>query len=220
MSENLPRKREENLPQRVEHTPVYTLCRFIFGLLFHTVSPVRYHNTQAISRLDAPYIIIGNHLSGVDPFALAVPTRRYEIRFIGKRELTKNRLLEWTLRQLHMIPVSRHATDMGAMRACMQVLREGRVLGIFPEGTRHQPELMHTVESGAAMIALRANVPILPVYIDGHIRPFHTTHVYVGELMNIEDLKEMGTNSETVRLLCERIRTTFYAMRDEVRQAK
>lgn len=214
MSENLPQKSSENLPVKVEHTPVYTLCRVIFGLLFHTLAPVRYYNTENIDRAQAPYILISNHKSSVDPFALAVPTKRYEIRFIGKRELTKNKLLEWALRQLHMIPVSRHATDMAAMRACMQVLKDGNVLGIFPEGTRHQPELMQTVESGAALIALRADVPLIPAYIDGRIRPFHKTRVYLGEPMQIDDLKAQGTNSDTVKQLCERIRQTFYAMHD------
>ena len=214
MSDNLPQSPQKNLPAKVEHTPVYTLCRGIFGLLFHTLCPVRYYGLENINDAQAPYILISNHRAFVDPFALAVPTKRYEIRFIGKRELTKNKLLEWAVRHLHMIPVSRHATDMAAMRACMQVLKEGNVLGIFPEGTRHLPELMQTVESGAALIALRADVPLIPAYIDGRIRPFHKTRVYFGAPMQIDDLKAQGTNSDTVKQLCERIRQTFYAMRD------
>ena len=210
----------KSAPAKVERTPLYTFCRGLFAVIFRTIAPVRFHDTEALNRLDAPYIIIGNHRSAIDPFALAVPTKRYEIRFVGKRELTGNKIVEWAVKQLHMIPVSRHATDMGAMRACMQVLREHRVLGIFPEGTRHVKELMETVESGAAMIALRARVPILPVYIDGRIRPFRKTHVYVGKPMEIDDLLEAGVDSDTVRQLCERIRDTFYAMRDDAHRAK
>lgn len=215
-------KQTEKRPLKIEneHTPLYTLCRVVFGLLFRTLCPIKYHNTQVLAKADAPYIIISNHKSAVDPFALAVPTRRYEIRFIGKRELTGNKLVEWAVNQLHMIPVSRHSTDMAAMRACMQVLRDGYVFGIFPEGTRHLPELMQTVESGAAMIALRANVPVVPVYIDSRIRPFHRTHIYVGEPMEIADIKEQGINSDTIRQLCERIRQVYYDMRDSANQKK
>ena len=204
----------DNLPAKVEHTPLYTLCRGLFGLGFRTIAPVRYHHTEILDRLEAPYILMGNHRSFVDPFALAIPTKKYEIRFIGKREITKNKVVEWAVKQLHMIPVSRHATDMAAMRACMQVLKEGKVLGIFPEGTRHLKELMETVESGTALIALRAGVPLVPVYIDGRIRPFHRTDVYVGEPIPLEDLKAEGVNADTVRRLCERIRETYYALRD------
>ena len=113
-----------------------------------------------------------------------------------------------------MIPVSRHATDMSAMRACMQTLKDGHVLGIFPEGTRHLPELMQTVESGAAMIALRANVPIIPVYLSGAVRPFRRIRVRIGQPMDIADIKAQGMSSDTIQQLCERIRETFYALRD------
>ena len=199
-------------PQKIEHTFLYTLCRILFGFAFHTFCPVRYHFTERIDAMNAPYLIISNHLSAVDPFVLAVATRRYEIRFIGKRELTKNKLLAGILNALHMIPVSRHSTDMSAMRACMQVLRDGQVLGIFPEGTRHLPSLMQTVESGAALIALRANVPLLPVYIDSRVRCFHRTHAWVGEPIDFSDLRAQGVNTDTVNLLCERIRDTYLSM--------
>lgn len=208
------------MSEKVERTPVYTFARGVFGALFHTLMPMRYHGAEKLNRQDAPCIVISNHRSAIDPFILAVPEKRYEIRFVGKREITGNKIVEWLVRQLHMIPVSRGATDMAAIRSCMQVLKDGQVLGIFPEGTRHQPEMMQTVESGAAMIALRAGVPILPVYIHGKARLFHRTHVYVGEPLEIADIKAQGINSDTIRQLCERIRQTYYAMRDQANCAK
>lgn len=210
----------EQKKQKIEHTPLYTLCRVIFGTLFRTLCPIRYYNRQVLDRAEAPYIIISNHHSGFDPFAIAFITKKYEIRYIGKRELSGSKLAAWVMNQLHMIPVSRHATDMGAMRACMQVLREGQVLGIFPEGTRHQPELMQTVESGAAMIALRAGSPVIPVYINRRIGPFRLTRVYVGEPMDLSDLKAEGLNSDTIKALCDRIQKLYYAMRDKDIQRK
>ena len=200
--------------QKKERTPLYTLLRGIFTVIFSIICPIRYYNAQVLNQAEAPFIIISNHKSAVDPFVLAYPTKRYEIRFIGKREITKNKLVEWAVKSLHMIPVSRHATDMSAMRACMQTLKDGHVLGIFPEGTRHLPELMQTVESGAAMIALRANVPIIPVYLSGAVRPFRRIRVRIGQPMDIADIKAQGMSSDTIQQLCERIRETFYALRD------
>ena len=208
------------MAEKKERTPLYTFARGLFWALFRTVMPIRYHNTERLNGLDAPYIIISNHRAAIDPFVLAVPVRRYEIRFIGKREITGHKLVEWAVKQLHMIPVTRGATDMGAMRACLSTLKEGHVLGIFPEGTRHQPEMMQTVESGTGMIALRANVPILPVYIHGKVRPFHVTHVYVGEPMEIADIKAQGMSNDSIQQLCDRIRETFYGMRDHANCAK
>ncbi|MBQ7455855.1 MAG: 1-acyl-sn-glycerol-3-phosphate acyltransferase, partial [Clostridia bacterium] len=137
----MPEETKRNEPER---TPFYSFCRGLFSVVFRTIAPVGWRGKENVNALDAPYILISNHRSFIDPFALAVPTKRYEIRFIGKREITKNRAVAWAVRKLHMIPVSRHETDMAAMRSCMQAVREGHVLGIFPEGTRHLPELMQT----------------------------------------------------------------------------
>ena len=165
------------MAEQKERTPLYTFARGVFGVLFRTLMPIRYHGTDKLNRQDAPYILISNHQAAIDPFVLALPVRRYEIRFIGKREIIGHKLVQWAVTQLHMIPVSRGATDMGAMRACMSALKEGHVLGIFPEGTRKLPEMMQTVESGTGMIALRAGVPILPVYIQSKVRPFRDPRV-------------------------------------------
>ena len=209
----------EAAPKR-ERTAIYTLARIIFGFLFHTIFPLRFHNAQIVEEMQPPYIIMANHRSFADPMALALKVKKYEIRFIGKRELAHGRLKSWLFSGLHMILVSRHATDMAAMRQCMQTLKEGHILGIFPEGTRHQPEMMQEVESGTAIIALRARVPLLPVYIDGKIRPFHITHIYYGKPMELDDLYAQGVNNDTAHQLCQRIHDVFYAMRDEVHASK
>lgn len=209
----------EAAPKR-ERTAIYTVARIIFGFLFHTIFPLRFHNAQIVEEMQPPYIIMANHRSFADPMALAIKVKRYEIRFIGKRELAHGRLKSWLFSGLHMILVSRHATDMAAMRQCMQTLKEGHILGIFPEGTRHQPEMMQEVESGTAIIALRTRVPLLPVYIDGKIRPFHITHIYYGKPMELDDLYAQGVNNDTAHQLCQRIHDVFYAMRDEVHASK
>lgn len=209
----------EAAPKR-ERTAIYTLARIIFGFLFHTIFPLRFHNAQIVEEMQPPYIIMANHRSFADPMALAIKVKKYEIRFIGKRELAHGRLKSWLFSGLHMILVSRHATDMAAMRQCMQTLKEGHILGIFPEGTRHQPEMMQEVESGTAIIALRARAPLLPVYIDGKIRPFHITHIYYGKPMELDDLYAQGVNNDTAHQLCQRIHDVFYAMRDEVHASK
>lgn len=209
----------EAAPKR-ERTAIYTVARIIFGFLFHTIFPLRFHNAQIVEEMQPPYIIMANHRSFADPMALAIKVKRYEIRFIGKRELAHGRLKSWLFSGLHMILVSRHATDMAAMRQCMQTLKEGHILGIFPEGTRHQPEMMQKVESGTTIIALRTRVPLLPVYIDGKIRPFHITHIYYGKPMELDDLYAQGVNNDTAHQLCQRIHDVFYAMRDEVHASK
>lgn len=188
---------------------LYSIARPIVGLLLKTILPVKYHNAERLD-IDPPYILIANHLSMFDPVLMAVVVRKHQIRFVGKKELCKNRLAAWLFKHLNMIPVDRHNSDMEAMRACMRVTREGGILGIFPEGTRHHEGLMTQMESGIGLIALRSRVPLMPIYISGKVKPFRRLHVYVGEEIPTEDLRAQGVNRDTCEQLMQRI-TQAYA---------
>lgn len=203
-------------PQKRERTFWYTVARIVATAIVKVLFPVRYHGKERF-QLEAPYILISNHKSWMDPMIVAQPCR-YEIRFVGKKELNVNPAVTRLLDSLHMITVDRHNTDLAAMRKCTRALREGRVLGIFPEGTRHLPDLMSEVETGTAVLALRANVPLLPVYIPRKLSFLRLTHVYVGEPMDISDLAAQGMDAAVVEQLTQRIRGTFLRMREETRQ--
>lgn len=190
---------------------IYEILRPIVTVLFKTVLPVRYHNAERLN-LDAPYIVMGNHQSMMDVFVAALPIKRYQVQYIGKKELWKYKWLGKILYSMNMIPVDRHNTDMEAMRACMRVTREGGILGIFPEGTRSKDGVMEDLESGVAMIALRSKVPLIPVYIAGKVRLFRRLDVYVGEPVLMDDLRAEGVNTETCQKLLGRITKTYTAL--------
>ena len=160
-----------------ERTFWYTVARIIGYILSHTVFPLGILHDMEYFSLSAPFIVLSNHKSWLDPFALALPCKNYELRFMGKSELGKSPIFRYFLNKLHMISVSRHETDIAAMRSSVNLLHSGYALAIFPEGTRHQPSMMQEVQTGAAVLALRSKVPLLPVYIHGKIRLFHVTHV-------------------------------------------
>ena len=210
-NQNLAKKADDNKPSKV-----YSVVLGVAQVLLKTILPVKYHGRENIDSLDAPYIMMGNHTTMLDPFMMAVAAPKHQIRFIGKKELWKIKPFAWFANQIRAIPVDRHNTDMEAMRACMRVTREGHVLGIFPEGTRHHAGLMTELESGVAMIALRSKVPLVPVYIAGKLGLFRTLHVYVGKPIMMDDLREMGINTETCGLLLGRI-SEAYAYLDSAR---
>ena len=210
---------EKKVPPEKERTWLYTLARFVAWCGVHTIFPVKYHHKERYA-LQGPYISMSNHQSACDPLILAYPCKKYEIRFVGKKELNVNPFITKLLAGLHMITVDRHNSDMAAMRLCAKTLRDGYVLGIFPEGTRHHKDLMEEVETGAAVLALRAKVPILPVYIESKPKFLRFNHVYIGEPMDISDLCAQGFNTEVVEALCERIRNAFFDLRKECQERK
>ncbi|MBR3109418.1 MAG: 1-acyl-sn-glycerol-3-phosphate acyltransferase [Clostridia bacterium] len=217
--EAVKKEPEKKVSPEKERTFVYTLLRVIACVGVHTIFPVKYYHKERYE-LKAPYITMSNHQSACDPIILAYPCKKYEVRFVGKKELNLNKFVEKVLAKLHMITVDRHNSDMAAMRLCAKTLRDGYVLGIFPEGTRHHNDLMEEVETGAAVLALRAKVPILPVYIESKPKFLRMNHVYIGEPMDISDLAAQGFNTEVVEALCGRIREAFFALRKECQERK
>ncbi len=192
----------------------YVIARFLAAIIFHTLAPVFYHGKENIPG-ELPYIIIANHSSFMDPVIMAYAIKKHDVTFLGKKELIKNKLASFILRNMHIIPVERHSTDMAAMRACVSALRNKQILGIFPEGTRHHQGLMDEIEGGVAMIALRSGAPVIPMYITPKFRMFHRTDCYIGSPIPTEDLRQQGVNKETCQELLERITATYAAMAEQ-----
>lgn len=199
---------------------VYTIGRPLLAAIFKTpILPVRYEGREHVD-VEAPFIIIANHKSALDPLVVAVPVKRHQIRFMAKTELMKNGFLKWLLNQIRVIPVDRGNSDMAAMRASMKVLKEGNVLGVFPEGTRYKQGNMEELETGMAMLALRSGVPVIPAYLHPKVRFFHKTTCTIGEPIPTEDLIAQGINKETCDLLLKRITKTYAEMAEKAEQSK
>ncbi len=192
-------------------TPMYRAARGLFGFLFRTVMPVSYHHVER-AQLDAPCMLLGNHSSLFDPMLIAYPVWRYHVRFLGKKELVSHPLLKWLFEKLRMIPVDRHNMDMGALRTCLKMLKEGHMLGIFPEGTRHKEGVMQDMESGVSMMALRSGVKLLPAYISAKPRLFRRVHVYYHDPISISDIAATGMNKEACDAVMERIAQVYREM--------
>ena len=215
----VPKEKPENCAGEEKNRPAGAVSRKRFSLgyrivtwiccfLFHTLLPVKYHNLEK-AQIDAPYILIGNHSSMLDPLVIAYPCKRYQIRFFGKKELMKVPVLRSFLNSIRLIPVDRHNMDMAAVRACMKALHAGDSLCIFPEGTRHKEGIMQDLESGAAIIALRAKVPLLPAYVSGKPKLFRRIHCYYGDPICVEALAARGAGKENSEALLDLIRETY-----------
>ena len=188
----------------------YGVARVLAAAALNTVLPVRYHHAERLAA-QPPMIVIGNHQSWLDPVVLGFAIKKRQVTFMGKKELAANGLLRGILKEAGVILVDRHNTDMEAMRACMKALRGGDILGIFPEGTRHHEGVMTEMETGVAMIALRAGVPVIPVLVP-RLRWFHRVDCFVGEEIPTADMREQGVNTQTCQALLTRITACYEAL--------
>ena len=112
-------------------------------------------------------LLAGNHVSYMDPILLWSTSPR-PVHFMAKAELWSSRILAWFLPRFWAFPVRRGEPDRTAIVHATEVLTAGGLVGVFPEGTRAEdPSGTREAHGGAAFIALRAVVPVVPVAFAG-----------------------------------------------------
>jgi 1-acyl-sn-glycerol-3-phosphate acyltransferase len=116
-----------------------------------------------------PFVLAPVHRSNIDTFLVAVLIRR-RLRYMGKDSLWKIRWVGALFSALGAFPVHRGSADREALRRCIDVINGGEPLVIFPEGTRQLGPVVQPLFEGAAYVAARTGVPIVPVGIGGSER--------------------------------------------------
>lgn len=136
-------------------------------------------------------VAIANHTNVRDPIALHFAFWYRRINIIALQEMFNSKAGGWFFRRLLCIPVNRDNLNMQTFRAALDVLEDGRVLGIFPEGhINTEVNTVQSFKSGAALMAFKANVPIIPVFIAPFTKWYKRTVTVIGEPINPADFCE------------------------------
>lgn len=116
-----------------------------------------------------PAIIASNHSSNADPCLVGISYPGV-IRWMAKAELWRYPGLKWLVERLGAFPVHRGEPDRESIRRAGELLAQGWVVGMFPEGTRFRGGLLGEAHPGVGMLALRAGVPVIPMRVRGNDR--------------------------------------------------
>ena len=116
--------------------------------------------------MSGPYIIVANHSSVFDGFLL-LSSIKSRITFLSVAYLFKKNVYGYILRVVGAIPVQRDGSDITALKKSLKVLTQGGILGIFPEGRIKNEKNNFSAKAGAAYLAVKKVVPILPIAIKG-----------------------------------------------------
>jgi 1-acyl-sn-glycerol-3-phosphate acyltransferase len=149
---------------------VYETIRFLIVPLVKVIWRFRITGKDLIPK-EGPVVIAPNHKSFYDSFFVALATPR-EVRFMAKQELFDGKSAR-LLSMLGAFPVKRGEADPEALETARMVLRDGGVLALFPEGTRHRdPDELRPPRRGAGRLAIEFGAPIVPCAISGTERLF------------------------------------------------
>lgn len=155
----------------------YAIATFFFRLLFR----VRVSGRGNIP--DGSAVVCANHTASSDPIFVAMGLSiQHQLYFMAKIELVKNPIVAFVLRRCGVFFVNRGQSDIKPIKHALTLLKEGKKVMMFPEGTRVRAEESAEAKTGAVMLAVRSGAPFLPISVTpGRKRLFSRVNVVVGE---------------------------------------
>ena len=175
---------------------VYAFFYALLAKLIRGLFRIRVINAEN-EPLEGGFMLVSNHASGFDP-VLICASMQQQICFMGKKELFKIPILGGFLKSLGGYPIDRAGADISAIKITVNLLKEGKCVGMFPQGTRHPGKHPRETEvkNGVSLIAARSGADVLPVCIKTQKHKpklFRRTYIIIGKLIKNE---ELGLNVE------------------------
>jgi 1-acyl-sn-glycerol-3-phosphate acyltransferase len=165
---------QRSLPKRLW----YDFLRVFFRLIGVAFFRIRVFNRQCVPHTGG-VLIVSNHQSHLDPILVGLSCDR-RLNFVARQTLFGFAPFRWLINSLDAIPLDREGIGLGGLKESLRRLKSGEMLLIFPEGTRTRDGEVGQLKPGFLALARRANVPLLPVAIDGSYDAWPKRHQFPG----------------------------------------
>jgi 1-acyl-sn-glycerol-3-phosphate acyltransferase len=195
---------------------IWKICQLLVRVFASVVFDLKVYGVRNIPR-SGGVLIVSNHQSLLDPPLLGARLPR-PMSYMAKSELFRNEAFAWLIRRLGAFPVKQGAGDVGAIKETVNRLQEGRVLNIFPEGSRTESGEVLPMQPGVGLVVRRAGVPIVPAAICGSYEAWpkgsrsfrrHPIRIVYGPPIDVSGMKA----DAVVKLIDRSIRTLFDRLR-------
>lgn len=166
------------------------------------------------SKIKGGAIIAANHTSFADPFIVGVTFWYRRLYFLVAEVVMKGVLRSFLLKGVGAIKIDRNAADIEAINKCIEKLKKGYLLTVFPQGGIHRDDDIEAIKSGAVLMALRAGVPIIPMHILPKEKWYSRRQVVIGESIDPKSMcpKKMPSTQD--------INNISAALMDELNRCK
>lgn len=154
-------------------------------------------------------VLCPNHISNYDPLAVATHMKR-QVHFMAKAELYKNFIVRKVLLAVGTIPVDRGKVSLETLKESLRVLKNGEILGIFPEGTRVKNGERRKPMEGFVVFALKTKSPILPVHIEGEYKFRGKINIKFGKPIELNEYYGKKVKPEEMSKISEKIMDIVY----------
>ena len=193
-------------------TIAYFLCGVFVAPLLRVFNRLRVYDAEKLP-VGQGFVLAPNHLSLIDPWPLSYPFFPRQLRFMAEADLFRFPL-RTALRTLGAFPIRRGRGDIDALETAAQIVRDGEIVLVFPEGTRlgktDWTKLREPFHRGAALVALQADAPLVPMAIMGtdRLSRFGRIRILCAPPIDLDDVRDLPRREAAV-IATERLRTAL-----------
>lgn len=193
-------------------TKVYRVIHTLFSGIIKLVFRIKVVGDENEPQ-SGSLLVCSNHIAATDPIIICASMYR-QVCYMAKKELFKIPVFAQLIKGLGAFPIDRGGKDVSAVKKAIKLLEEDKCVGIFPQGTRQPGKNPRNtaLKKGAAMIALRAEADVLPVYIsrkNNMPKLFGKTTVVIGKPIKFSDFnykpEESGEYERIVELIFDEV---------------
>ncbi len=147
---------------------IYRISRFLLEVFARTLFKVRFSGRENLP--DAPYIVVSNHASLIDPPLVGAACKKDNVNFMAKNELFTAPIIGIWTRSVGCIPVKRGANSVQSLKEAIKRINRGNAVAIFPEGTRSEDGEIKEAKRGIGFLIARSKAQVVPIYIEGSLK--------------------------------------------------
>ncbi len=164
-------------------------ARVVMSVLALAFRPKKLHvsGEKYKNKIKGGAIIASNHTGYSDPFKVSTCFLSRRVFYLAAKEVMINRVLGALLKAAGCISIDRDQSDINAIRKCVDVLKDGKYLAIFPQGSIQENDDVNKIKSGAVLIAMQAGVPIIPMYTAKRKHWWNRTLTVIGDPFNCKE---------------------------------
>ncbi len=197
---------------------LYAFLKGLLSGLFKLIYNLKISGQENIPSTNA-YVVVCNHISLGDVIILGVACNR-QIYFMAKKELFKIPLLSGLIKALGAFPVDRKGNPAAAIKTSIRYLKDGKIVGMFPQGTRSRNISVNDTEfkTGAAFAAYKSGVGIIPAFIKAKnqkFKLFSRTDIIFGAPVPFERLGFSEGGKDELENATQMIKDAVFALEKE-----
>ena len=197
-------------------SPLYRFLRPI--VLFLTWPFLRFKVYGKENMPKGQCVVVGNHFAILDVVHLARQTKE-QLHFIAKKEIYESKFLAWLCNKLGAFPVDRDGADATAVLKGLKILKAGKKLAIFPEGTRNKVnDEVQEIKGGTGVFALKTKSKIVPCIQLKKARLFRTNYMIIGQPFELSEFYGQKLSDDVVEKMGAVIRNRMMELHHELKE--